>query len=226
MDATSSANLHAEIAKAARKSVNDAMLAQGFKVHVKHIAAPRSSHRSSFIWALHLSICCCAFDRLQVRSAPVGYKRWYDVLPTACVAYMAAPFVAIVTLASSQMDKKRSFVRCFRTSHSCDYGRLLCIPTGRNLEEPSLFTQFNPVETMYLRAASRYEGTRFIAHDITYTHALVVLVYIHLLQLTKKAALDGACVIIGGGPTPALEPCYGRAVISGAVAGFVSMCIV
>jgi hypothetical protein len=37
------------------------------------------------------------------------------------------------------------------------------------LERPSLLDQFNPVETMYLRAASRYEGTRFIAHAVSYT---------------------------------------------------------
>eukprot|EP00953_Heterococcus_sp_UTEX-ZZ885_P026175 14162-Heterococcus_DN1.PRE.2 len=102
MDARSSANLHAEIAKAARKSVTDAMLAQGFKV----------------------------------RSAPIDFKKWYDVLPTACVAYMAAPYV---------------------------YD-----PRMWTLEKPSLLDQFNPVETMYLRAASRYEATRFIAHAVSY----------------------------------------------------------
>jgi hypothetical protein len=62
-------------------------------------------------------------------------------------------------------------------------------------------------------------------------HALVMLVCMHLLythvitlQITK-AAVDGACVIFRGGLTPALEPCYGRALISGAVAGFASMII-
>jgi hypothetical protein len=45
-----------------------------------------------------------------------------------------------------------------------------------------------------------------------------------LLQVTK-AAVDGACVVIRGASTPVLEPCYGRAIISGAVAGFTSMCI-
>jgi hypothetical protein len=92
MDARSSANLHAEIAKAARKSVNDTMLAQGFKVHAyaKQIAAPLLRE---VCLTCNLSICCCALDCLQVRSAPIGFKKWYDVLPQACAAYMAAPFV-------------------------------------------------------------------------------------------------------------------------------------
>jgi hypothetical protein len=93
MDARASANLHAEIAKAARKSVNDAMLAQGFKVYAS-VDYTTALLLSAVLLTCNLSICCCAFAcLLQVRSAPVGYKRWYDVLPTACVAYMAAPFV-------------------------------------------------------------------------------------------------------------------------------------
>jgi hypothetical protein len=61
MDARLSANLHAEIAKAARKTVNDAMLAQGFKVHAyaKKIAAPLLR---AVLLTCNLSICCCAFD--------------------------------------------------------------------------------------------------------------------------------------------------------------------
>jgi hypothetical protein len=53
-------------------------------------------------------------------------------------------------------------------------------------------------------------------------HTLAV--YAITPQLTK-AAVDGACVLIRGGPTPALEPCYGRALTSGAIAGFAGMCI-
>jgi hypothetical protein len=49
-------------------------------------------------------------------------------------------------------------------------------------------------------------------------------VYAITLQITK-AVVDGACVLIRDGPTPPLEPCYGRALISGAVAGFASMII-
>eukprot|EP00953_Heterococcus_sp_UTEX-ZZ885_P026176 14162-Heterococcus_DN1.PRE.3 len=54
-------------------------------------------------------------------------------------------------------------------------------------------------------------------HALADTHVIT-------LQITK-AAVDGACVIFRGGLTPALEPCYGRALISGAVAGFASMII-